>query len=169
MRQIYYYQQSYFKATLQGGIIPRLSFKDSPPSSESYCIDTLWKSKDDTLNLGFSEADDQPNCVGSLPIDEDDGLSFEAYKWVANEAYSCKLLDASTCELNCDYLSGHFNTDDGNCYELKAVQKLCIKIDFKYMDGLTAQEALYVSDVKVTTGCFVGGSVASMQTVPLTV
>lgn len=175
IRSIYFYKQSYFRADLDGDIIPRLRFKDSPPSSDSYCIDTLWKDKADSTTLtltggnsGFSEADDQPNCNGSLPVDEDVGLSYDSYKWEANDAYSCKIFGPS-CEINCNVLSGHFNVDDGNCYELKALQKLCIKVDFKYLDGLPASEAVVVSTVKVTNGCYIGGAVGMYQAVPLQV
>ena len=143
-------------------------FKESPPTSEDYCIDTMWKSKDDVLNLGFSEADEQLPCANNSadPFNDDVGLSFDLYRWEPNDAYACKL-DAQSCELNCNVLSGKFNTDDGNCYELKALQKLCMKVDFQYLDNQPAAEALYVSDVRVTAGCFIGGAVGMYSTVPL--
>lgn len=133
IRSIYYYQQSYFRADKTAdGIFPKLSYKDTPPSSENYCIDTLWKSKDDVLNLGFSDADDQPPCDNGVPVDDDVGLSFQLYLWQPSEAFTCKLGPA--CEFNCNIFGGKFNTDDGNCYELKALKKLCVKVDFKYYD-----------------------------------
>ena len=68
-----------------------------------------------------------------MPLDTDVGLSFLLYRWETNDAFSCKLTSAS-CELNCNVFGGKFNRDDGNCYELRALKKLCIKVDFKYLD-----------------------------------
>lgn len=64
------------------------------------------------LNLGFTEADDQPTCANSDPVNEDVGLSFDLYKWEVNDAFSCKIYGPS-CEIDCDNLGGHFNHDDG--------------------------------------------------------
>ena len=58
IRSIYYYQQSYFRADrLVAGIFPHVTFKDRPAESDSYCINTSWKSKDDVMGVAFSEAD----------------------------------------------------------------------------------------------------------------
>lgn len=112
--------------------------------------------------MGFSEADDQPPCDNSAPVDDDVGLSFQLYKWQISEAFTCKLTGPA-CEFNCNIFGGKFNTDDGNCYEFKALKKLCVKVDFKYYDDQPAAEALYVSDVRVTNGCFIQGAVGMYE------
>ena len=80
IRSIYYYQQSYFRAdSIAVGILPKIIFKDSPPASDNYCIDSLWKVKadqKDLLSLGYSDASDQPSCNGLSVVDDDVGLSF---------------------------------------------------------------------------------------------
>ena len=75
MRNIYYYQQSYFAAPLAPGILTGLRFTDNPGSSDLYCIETYWKGKDSVT--GFDDADDQPYCGSDADqLEGDVGLSF---------------------------------------------------------------------------------------------
>lgn len=60
---------------------------------------------------------------------------------------------------------GHY--DDGYCYELKALRKLCIKVGLDYMGGENAAEATIVKNVRVAGGCFQDGEAAYYQVVPL--
>ena len=46
MRSIYYYQQSYFSASMEPGILAPIVFNDQPGPSENFCLDILWRSKD---------------------------------------------------------------------------------------------------------------------------
>ena len=162
MRSIYFYRQSYFRAdNLTPGILAPVTFTGRPPTSDSYCIDTIWKSKDNIALIGstYADAEEQPSCPGDV-LSEDVGLPFLAYKWVANQDYSCKL-SRQACEANCNFLQGHYFADEGACYEMQVLDKLCIKVGLKYADNLPPSEAEVVSGVKVTGGCFVNGSVAS--------
>ena len=44
VRQIYYYQQSYFRDNqVPGGIFPDFHFNDERESSEQFCINLRWK------------------------------------------------------------------------------------------------------------------------------
>ena len=99
IRSIYFYSKSYFSAPLGSGVLEPISFTDRPADSAKFCIDTLWKSKNDqssVLNkLGsspFSDVDDQPNC-GDDPsgLTDDVGLSFVQYKYEANTYFVCSL------------------------------------------------------------------------------
>lgn len=72
----------------------------------------------------------------------------------------------ATASLNCYYLGGMY-TEDGYCYELKALKKLCVKVDLSYLGNEDPGISTIVNKVKVTTGCFVGGNVAYYASVPL--
>ena len=112
----------------------------------------------------FDEADEQPSCLPNDPLSDTVGLTFDLFKWEANQDFSCRLTN-QVCEVNCGLLWGFYNQDDGNCYEFKALDKLCLTVDFGYFDNLPASQAEMVSSSKVTGGCFVDGDVASYQTV----
>jgi len=47
IRSIYFYSKSYFSATLKSGVLEPINFTDKPADSAKFCIDTLWKSKND--------------------------------------------------------------------------------------------------------------------------
>ena len=84
MRSIYFYQQSFFRSdSAEKGIFADLHFTDSPPDSDSFCIDTLWKNRRNEVVKEYQEIDGQNSCnVGVLS--EDDGLPFKQYLWKVN-------------------------------------------------------------------------------------
>lgn len=91
------------------------------------------------------------------------GLSFKQYNWAVNQDFSC--VTSATCYLNCKYLGGIYN--DGYCYELKALRKLCVKVGLEYTGDKEAADASSVKDVYITTGCFFNGDVAQYETITL--
>ena len=93
------------------GVFPHVTFKDKPQDSDSYCISTTWKNKDDYLGSYFMDTNDQPLCANSNPVDGEVGLSFDMYKWEQNTEFSCRILGTS-CEVNCGLIGGFFNSDE---------------------------------------------------------
>lgn len=86
------------------------------------------------------------------------------YKWEADDEFICTV-QGRGCEQNCNSIGGIFSWDDGNCYILNALQKLCILVDLKYGDDISGADAVYVSDVKVSGGCFYMGNTATYEAV----
>ena len=70
----------------------------------------------------------------------------------------------SACEINCNVINGVYNEEDGACYELKTLSKICIKVDLRYVEDMPPSEAEIVSNVRVTTGCFIDGQVGLYET-----
>ena len=62
-------------------------------------------------------------------------------------------------------INGQYNEDDGNCYEFKTLDKLCVKVDLRYVEDLPPAEAEIVQTVKVTNGCFIDGQVGQYRTI----
>ena len=114
----------------------------------------------------FTETGDQPVCSNSNPVEGDVGLSFNLYEWLPNSDFTCRLSNAA-CQVQCNLISGYYNDEDGQCYEMHQLSKLCVKVDLSYVDNMPASEADLVSDVKVTKGCFVDGAVALYNIVTL--
>ena len=71
---------------------------------------------------------------------EDVGLPFKLYSWEVNTDFVCST--SATCYLNCQYLGGHY--DDGYCYELKALRKICVKVGLSYTGSEDAEHATVV-------------------------
>ena len=57
--------------------------------------------------------------------------------------------------------------DDEGCYQLSVLTNICVKVDLEYLDMLPPGDAEAVSNVKVTTGCYIDGDVGLYQNVPL--
>ena len=57
--------------------------------------------------------------------------------------------------------------DDEGCYQLSVLTNMCVKVELEYVDMLPAGEADAVSNVKVTTGCYIDGDVGLYQIVTL--
>lgn len=47
------------------------------------------------------------------------------------------------------------------------MQKICVKVAFKYLDNQSASDAEIVSNVRVTKGCFIDGSAGMYKTTTL--
>ncbi len=128
----------------------------------------MWMSKDQVISNVFGDVDEQPQCVDSLGIPSlsDSGLSFPQYKWSANQDYSCRL-SSQACQLNCNLSGGLYRDETGECYELHALRKICVKVSFKYVDDLPPAEAEVVSNVALTTGCYEDGNAGYYELVSL--
>lgn len=123
-------------------------------------------SNDQLVANFWSNIDNQPGCPGANPFDTSEGVSFPLYRWEANQDFSCRLA-ASACEINCSYIWGVYNSDDGTCNELKKLKQVCAKVEFKYVEDLPAADAEIVSAVRYTTGCYIDGNIGLYETVPL--
>ena len=95
-------------APIRQGVFAPVVFKDRPGESDTYCIDTLWMSKDQAVGNIYDEANEQPPCLNSDPLSEEVGLTFDLYKWESNNDFSCRL-NSQACEINCGYLWGFYN------------------------------------------------------------
>ena len=49
--------------------------------------------------------------------------------------------------------------EDESCYSLNVVNKICVKVELEYLNGLNAEEAEIVTGVKFKGGCLHGGDV----------
>ena len=57
--------------------------------------------------------------------------------------------------------------EDEGCYQLSVLTNICLKVELEYVDMLPPAEAEAVSNVKVTTGCYIDGDVGLYQNVVL--
>ena len=86
IRSIFFYKNSYFRAVAADGIFESFRFSGfNPPDSDSYCIGTMWHSKDALVANDYTDIDDMPLCSNGLnpAADFSSGLSFDLYKWEA--------------------------------------------------------------------------------------
>ena len=93
IRSIYFYQQSFFRdETAAYGTFSPLKFKAHDlPESDSFCIGTLWKNKNNNVVSTFQDIDDQPDCdLTSSTLLGESGLSFKQFYFEPNLDFSCE-------------------------------------------------------------------------------
>ena len=64
-------------------------------------------------------------------------------------------------------IGGIYKEDTGECFEMLALKKICLKVALKYVDDLPPVEAEVVSNVALTTGCFDDGNAGFYEQIAL--